>query len=64
MDTAVELACRLSAKRTARLGCRGFGLLRLALPIELECDAFLTCDRAQGALARAEGPDVTVSAGE
>jgi len=62
MDTAIELARSLSAKHTERLGCRGFDLLHVALALELECEAFLTSDRVQGALARAEGLDVTVSA--
>ena len=64
MDTAIEVARSLSAKHTERLGCRGFDLLHVALALELECEAFLTADRIQGALARAEGLDVTVSADE
>lgn len=64
MDTAIELARSLSAKHTERLGCRGFDLLHVALALELECEAFLTSDRIQGALARAEGLKVTVSADE
>jgi hypothetical protein len=47
-----------------RLGCRGFDLLHVALALELECDTFLTADRVQGALARAEALDVTISAEE
>lgn len=64
MDPAIELAQKLSLKHTERLGCRGFDLLHVALALELECEAFLTSDRIQGALARAEGLDVTVSADE
>jgi predicted nucleic acid-binding protein len=64
MDSAIERARNLSTKHTERLGCRGFDLLHVALAIELECEAFLTADRIQGALARAEGLDVTVSADE
>lgn len=64
MDTAVELARNLSAKHTERLGCRGFDLLHVALALELHCETFLTADRVQGALARAEGLAVTVSAEE
>ena len=52
----------LSEKHTERIGCRGFDLLHVALALELECDTFLTADRIQGALARAAGLDVTVSA--
>ncbi|HEX5223393.1 MAG TPA: PIN domain-containing protein [Verrucomicrobiae bacterium] len=61
MDKAIETARALSAKHTERLGCRGFDLLHVALALELECETFLTADRIQGALARAEGLDVTVS---
>ena len=64
MDAAIELARSLSEKHTERLGCRGFDLLHVALALELECEAFLTSDRIQGALARAEGLDVTVSEDE
>lgn len=64
MDRAVEVAHALSAKHTERLGCRGFDLLHVALALELECEVFLTADRVQGALARAEGFDVTISAGD
>ena len=61
MDKAIELARTLSAKHTERLGSRGFDLLHVALALELECEAFLTADGIQGALARAEGLEVTVS---
>jgi len=64
MDKAIELARSLSAKHTERIGCRGFDLLHVALALELECEAFLTSDRIQAALARAEGLEVTVSADE
>jgi|SRR5437667_2558586 len=64
MDSALDLARALSEKHTERLGCRGFDLLHVALALELDCEAFLTCDSVQGALARAEGLAVTVSAAE
>jgi predicted nucleic acid-binding protein len=64
MDSAIEAARGLSERHTERLGCRGFDLLHVALALELECEAFLTSDRIQGALARAEGLDVMVSADE
>ena len=64
MDAAIEAARALSEKHTERLGSRGFDLLHVALALELECEAFLTSDHIQGALARAEGLDVTVSAAE
>jgi hypothetical protein len=63
-DNALRHAQKLSHKHTERLGCRGFDLLHVALALELECEVFLTCDHAQGALAQAEGLAVTVSAGE
>ena len=61
-DEALLSARMLSERHTERLGCRGFDLLHVALALELECDAFLTSDRIQAALARAEGLDVTLSA--
>lgn len=64
LDTAIGVARSLSEKHTERLGCRSFDLLHVALALELECDTFLTADRIQGALARAEGLDVTVSVEE
>ena len=64
MDIATEAARSLSERHTERLGCRGFDLLHVALALELECEAFLTSDGIQGALARAEGLDVTVSEDE
>jgi len=64
MDLAIESARSLSVKHTERLGCRGFDLLHVALALELACETFLTSDRIQGALARAEGLQVTLSADE
>src|SRR6476660_9490864 len=61
MDAAIDMARSLSARHTERLGCRGFDLLHVALALELECEVFLTSDRVQGGLARAEGLHVTVS---
>lgn len=61
IDSAIELASALSAKHTERLGCRGFDLLHVALALELQCEIFLTADRIQGSLARAEGLDVSIS---
>jgi predicted nucleic acid-binding protein len=62
MDAVIDLARGLSARHTERLGCRGFDLLHIALALELECETFLTSDRVQAAVARAEGLAVTVSA--
>jgi predicted nucleic acid-binding protein len=61
MDAAIEVARGLSVKHTERLGCRGFDLLHVALALELKCEIFLTADRIQGALARAEGMEVAVT---
>lgn len=60
-DAALLRARALSERHTERLGCRGFDLLHVALALDLECEAFLTADRIQGALARAEGLQVVVS---
>ncbi len=57
-DEALLHARTLSERHTERLGCRGFDLLHVALALELECKPFLTSDRVQAALARAEGLDV------
>jgi predicted nucleic acid-binding protein len=64
LDGAIIVARTLSEKHTDRLGCRGFDLLHVALALELKCEIFLTSDRLQGDLARAEGLAVTVSAGD
>ena len=64
LDTAIETARGLSEKHTERLGCRGFDLVHVAVALELECETFLTADRVQGQLARAEGLRVTVSTDE
>jgi predicted nucleic acid-binding protein len=61
MDLAMTTARALSERHTERLGCRGFDLLHVALALELKCEAFLTADRVQAELARAEGLAVTVS---
>ncbi len=62
-DEPLLKAHALSERHTERLGCRGFDLLHVALALELRCEFFLTADRIQGALARAEGFNVTVSVG-
>jgi hypothetical protein len=61
LEVATELAQHLSEKYTERIGCRGFDILHVALALELECEAFLTCDKTQGDLADAEGLDVILS---
>ncbi|MDB6038996.1 MAG: hypothetical protein JWM99_2837 [Verrucomicrobiales bacterium] len=60
-DDALLRAKLLSERHTERLGCRGFDLLHVAFALELECEIFLTSDRIQGDLARAEGLEVTIS---
>jgi len=59
-DVAFAHARELSTRHTERLGCRGFDLLHVAFALDLKCEAFLTADRVQGELARAEGLAVTV----
>jgi hypothetical protein len=61
-DEAFVAARTLSQKHTERLGCRGFDLLHVALALDLKCDVFLTADRAQGALALAEGLRAEITA--
>lgn len=63
-DKAFLRARKLSEKHTERLGCRGFDLLHVAMALELGCKVFLTSDRIQGALAKAEGLDTTVTLDE
>jgi len=64
MEVAIERARDLSEKCTERLGCRRFDILHVALALALECEVFLTSDRTQGDLARAEGLEVAVSGDE
>jgi predicted nucleic acid-binding protein len=61
-DDAFLRARKLSERHTERLGCRGFDLLHVAMALDLECETFLTADRVQGDLARAEGLAVPASA--
>jgi antitoxin (DNA-binding transcriptional repressor) of toxin-antitoxin stability system len=62
-DEALQHARKLSDKHTERLGCRGLDLLHVALPLALRCEVFLTADRVQGAVARAERLRVIISGG-
>ena len=59
-DDAIQRAHALSARHTERLGCRGFDLMHVAFALALESEVFLTADRVQGMLARAEGLPVVV----
>jgi len=58
-EPAFRRAETLSEKHTERIGCRGFDVLHVALALELECDTFLTADRVQAMLAKAEGLDIS-----
>lgn len=48
-------AQQLSERHTEKLGSRSLDILHVAAALELHADSFLTCDRAQAALARAAG---------
>ena len=61
LDAAIFLARTLSEKHTERLGCRGFDILHVALALQLKTELFLTSDRIQGALAKAERLKVVIS---
>ena len=50
-----ETANRLSEKQTPRLGTRALDVLHVASALVLGADTFLTFDKNQGKLARAEG---------
>src|SRR5262249_34850006 len=60
-DAALLSARDLSARHTERLGCRGFDLLHVAFALATKCEIFLTADRIQGAVARAEVFEVTLN---
>jgi predicted nucleic acid-binding protein len=51
----VERAQALAGKHTGRLGVRSLDILHVAVALELQAEAFLTFDRRQARLARAEG---------
>jgi predicted nucleic acid-binding protein len=50
-----ERAQALAGKHTARLGVRSLDILHVAVALELQAEGFLTFDRRQARLARAEG---------
>lgn len=50
-----ERAQALAGKHTARLGVRSLDILHVAVALELQAESFLTFDRRQARLARAEG---------
>jgi predicted nucleic acid-binding protein len=59
-DDTMRRAQALSERHTERLGCRAFDLLHVASALALESEVFLTADRVQATLARAEGLAVVV----
>jgi predicted nucleic acid-binding protein len=50
-----ERAQALAGKHTARLGVRSLDILHVAVALEIQAESFLTFDRRQARLARAEG---------
>lgn len=60
---AWDLARRLSRMHSARLGTRSFDILQVATALTLKANAFLTFDRTQATLARAEGLETPVPEG-
>jgi predicted nucleic acid-binding protein len=59
-DEITNQADRLSEKHTRQMGCRAFDLLHVAAASKLGCKEFLTCDKIQSNVARAEGLSVIV----
>lgn len=60
-SSAWDLARRLSRKHTAKNGTRSLDILQVATAMVLKADAFLTFDRVQTSLARAERLSTPVS---
>jgi hypothetical protein len=60
MDLAMDRARELSATHSEETGARAIDLLHVACALLLESEVFLTSDRRQAALAKAEGLKVTV----
>ncbi len=58
--SAWEVARKLSAKHSAALGTRSLDILQVAIAIALRAGTFLTFDRTQAALARAEGLEIPI----
>lgn len=55
LDVVVARAAELSTAHTERLGARAIDLLHVASALTLESELFLTTDRRQAQLAKAEG---------
>jgi len=55
MDAAITRAAELSTVHTEPLGARAIDLLHVAGALTLESELFLTTDRRQAQLAKAEG---------
>jgi predicted nucleic acid-binding protein len=52
---AWDVAQKLSREHSARMGTRSLDILQVAIAIVVRADTFLTFDRNQATLARAEG---------
>ena len=63
MDAALDRGRQLSVIHTGRNGARAIDLLHVACALLLESELFLTFDRRQSEVARAEGLDVLVLEG-
>lgn len=59
MDVAMDRARQLSKAHSERVGARAIDLLHVACALLLEVEVFLTSDRRQSELAKAEGLRVT-----
>jgi len=61
-DAVNEDARTLSAQFTAPFGARSLDLMHVAAARHVNADSFLTCDRAQGVVAKAAGLKVSIVA--
>lgn len=59
--SAWDAARMLSSKHSAALGTRSLDILQVAIAIALRAGIFLTFDRNQATLARAEGLDTPIT---
>jgi predicted nucleic acid-binding protein len=60
MDLSMDRARELSATHSEKTGARAIDLIHVACALLLEGEVFLTSDRRQAALAKAEGLQVTL----
>lgn len=61
---AFSRAIDLADRHTTRLGARSLDILHVAAAAHWQCDAFLTCDLRQAALAKAAGFNVHLAHAE